>query len=98
MIPAEAIYRLQDHCPECGDEPGDDTLHREGCPRIDTCGMFGPPWLAGPWHPFTEVCPDYTDTRQRGEPLGLFSQRYEREFTQPLHEHWREAHDGWRGW
>ncbi len=23
-------------CPDCGDDPNDHTLHREGCPRIGT--------------------------------------------------------------
>lgn len=43
-----------ERCPSCGCEPDDDTLHREGCERIDTCGQMGPPWLDPPWHPEPE--------------------------------------------
>lgn len=38
-------------CPECGTDPTDPTLHRDACPRVGTCGQFGPPWVAGPWCP-----------------------------------------------
>lgn len=41
----------QDRCPTCGSDPNDDTLHRDGCARIDTCGQMGPPWIDPPWHP-----------------------------------------------
>jgi hypothetical protein len=40
-------------CPDCGDEPDDHTLHRDGCRRIFPSGdpleylQNGPPWL--PW-------------------------------------------------
>lgn len=47
-------------CPTCGSEPDDVDCHREGCPRIDTCGQYGPPWVPeGEWHPESDftTCP-----------------------------------------
>lgn len=41
-------------CPECGNDPTDSTLHRPDCPRVNTCGQFGPPWNPEPWHPTPE--------------------------------------------
>jgi hypothetical protein len=35
-------------CPDCGNDPNDDSLHAEGCRRIDAGELqFGPPWK--PW-------------------------------------------------
>lgn len=35
-------------CPDC--PPGEQTdEHLDGCPRIDTVGQIGPPWIPGPW-------------------------------------------------
>jgi hypothetical protein len=42
-----------EHCPDCGDDPNDHTLHAAGCRRILPAGdprgylQDGPPWL--PW-------------------------------------------------
>lgn len=48
----DVLIRLDaECCPSCGNDPADDSLHRDGCERIDTCGQFGPPWLDRPWHP-----------------------------------------------
>lgn len=80
-----------ERCPECGCEERDDTVHRDGCPRVNTCGQFGPPWMPGPWHPFSDFMP-YRDTRRDDESLADFEQRYDREFTEPLHEHLRKVH------
>jgi hypothetical protein len=43
------LYELE-RCPTCGDDPDHDALHREDCPRVGTCGQFGPPWTGPPWH------------------------------------------------
>ena len=48
-----------ERCPTCGGEPDADS-HLEDCPRINTCGQYGPPWFAEPWHPeadFTDCWP-----------------------------------------
>ena len=44
-----------DPCPDCGDDPNDDTLHRDGCRRTAFANddprrelQFGPPWK--PWY------------------------------------------------
>lgn len=40
-------------CPDC--PPGEQVdengypAHLDGCPRIDTLGQIGPPWVPGPW-------------------------------------------------
>lgn len=38
-------------CPDCGNDPDDNTLHRDGCRRIDHDAdglQFGPPWQDWP--------------------------------------------------
>lgn len=39
-------------CPDCGNDPEDDSLHKSDCPRVNTKGQIGPPWLDGPWEPW----------------------------------------------
>lgn len=36
----------EEPCPDCGDDPDDPTLHKDGCPRIGTDAEYqcGPPW------------------------------------------------------
>lgn len=36
-------------CPDCNDD-GD--LHEPECPRVNTCGQIGPPYLPPPFHPW----------------------------------------------
>lgn len=43
--------RLEEHalrCPDCGSEPQQPDVHREGCPRLGSVVQFGPPWLLLP--------------------------------------------------
>lgn len=57
-----AVDRLRagldaERCPECGDDPDGDLIHREGCVRIKPSGdpleymQYGPPWIALPESP-----------------------------------------------
>lgn len=52
--PLDAVTAVEpdweERCPSCGSDPDDDTIHRDGCERIGTCGQMGPPWLDRPWH------------------------------------------------
>lgn len=50
--PENAEWIGPDHdCPDCGYADDDLTSHKDGCPRIGTCGQVGPPWLGPPFHP-----------------------------------------------
>ena len=40
---------MSQRCPTCGGDTNPED-HKEDCLRNDTCGQFGPPWLAEPWH------------------------------------------------
>lgn len=40
-------------CPHCGDDPKDDTLHRQGCPTLGTCAQTRVN-LSKPWHHIDE--------------------------------------------
>jgi hypothetical protein len=44
-----------ERCPTCGAWPEDVSLHRQECPRVGTCGQYGPPWLDPPWHPDVDI-------------------------------------------
>jgi hypothetical protein len=52
--PEEPPEEPVDPCPDCGLDPNDQTLHRDDCPRLNTCGQLGPPWIDRPWHPIEE--------------------------------------------
>jgi hypothetical protein len=84
-----ALNRLarQERCPWCGCEPGDDTVHRDHCPTIDTCGQIGPPWNLAELHPDTEPHPRSFS----GEPLADYTARC-RLWWDAYYRHRREAH------
>lgn len=76
-----------ERCPTCGSEPYDDTVHRDGCPRVDTCGQYGPPWLDAPWHPEDPPLP----RRAEGETMDGFNARA-RVWRDALGRHRVEVH------
>jgi hypothetical protein len=41
-------------CPDCTPEEDHPDLHAEDCPRVDTCGQLGPPYLPPPFHPWPD--------------------------------------------
>lgn len=42
------VMSAEDPCPTCHSRYD---FHGVNCPRLDTCGQYGPPWLEPPWHP-----------------------------------------------
>lgn len=79
---------LRTRCPTCGSEPGNPDTHRDGCPRIDTCGQYGPPWVMDPpWHPDDPML----DSRREGESLAEYRIR-SGVWSDALNQHRREVH------
>ena len=39
-------------CPDCAGDPDEDDLHADDCPRVDSCGQIGPPYVPPPFHPW----------------------------------------------
>jgi hypothetical protein len=56
--PTEPAAALDPPCPDCGNDPDDWSLHRDGCRRILPIGhplermQFGPPYVPA-WEPWT---------------------------------------------
>lgn len=75
-----------ERCPTCGCEPDDDTAHRDGCERIDTCAQTGPPWIDPPWHRYDDHPIRLSDDSHKD-----YAARWQR-YWETLDEHRRTEH------
>lgn len=82
VVPPEL---LAEECPDCG---GKSYHVREDCPRVGTCGQFGPPWYPNEtWHPIADWAGD--------DPAPYMTdQSTETPFLILLARHQKEAHGG----
>jgi hypothetical protein len=65
-----SLIKVEKICPDCKmDYVFDDYYHHEGCPRINSCGQIGPPWIDPPWHPWPDprYLPNWYENHVREE-------------------------------